>query len=333
MDDVPIELVALELQSTQPIMIGDSFFDVFVHLEGLGGMIEEGANNQAGILEVPPFGQGGADSFFDVFFEVELTPHLSEDAGKMALMVRPAAGPAPPRFTGRLTNKPPAAGDGFHLSVPVRLVDAAGNPAGSLQTVDLTLGPAGPAPGLTRVLECYRLDKGADPNDPVRLTTRNFGRDDVLVRTANEMCEGAIKARQPQPVTIPPPSVVWECYDINNGFDPKKSVRLTTQNFGDNAVEVGKAVKMCEEAMKVRINAAGTVQIVGRPTGRVFECFRIKGKNIGAPFNLTTTNFGSDDVSVRKPSMMCEPARKERLPNFPPFEEPTPTPTPAGVPD
>ena len=67
------------------------------------GQIEEQSNIAAGVLDVPPFGPADslADSFFDVYFEVEIPgqPLLHNE--------RPA------RMEGTITNKPPGPGDEY----------------------------------------------------------------------------------------------------------------------------------------------------------------------------------------------------------------------------
>jgi hypothetical protein len=78
-EQIPTEIVQMELTGTSPfgpvkVTIRDAGKDPF---QRSSGEIEEGANDNPGILDLPPFieeGPGGqrADSFFDVFFEVEL---------------------------------------------------------------------------------------------------------------------------------------------------------------------------------------------------------------------------------------------------------------------
>jgi len=331
-DTVPVELLALSLHSAQPVMFMGSFFDVFVDIRG-DGMLMEHANQMPGKLEVPPFASGYASASLNISMDVMIMPRAAHllSAAPMDIHVMAEA-----QLEGDLTHKPPAASDTLTLVKPVDLVDSAGNPAGRLTGVSLLLNPGGPNPATSRVLECYKLDKGADPNDAVRLTTKNFGPDDVVVRLSTVMCEGAIKSAQAS--TAAPPNVIWQCYDIQEGLNPKASFTLTTRNFGEHAVDVHRAFLMCEEARKIGITTAGVTTVVGQPTGRTFECFLIRGKIERRPFVLTTRNFGPDDVFVDNPRMMCEPAPKVRLPTTPrrtptptPATAPTPTPTPAGT--
>lgn len=61
---IPIEIVALSLQSTNPISINNSFFDVFVTLNP----------NQVSAGTMTISSNGTFSSFFDVFFEIKLVP-------------------------------------------------------------------------------------------------------------------------------------------------------------------------------------------------------------------------------------------------------------------
>ena len=68
---IPIELVALSLESVAPVNIGGSFFDVFVTLD------PSHLGDDTGMMTIQenPAGTGGTfTSFFDVFFEVDFTP-------------------------------------------------------------------------------------------------------------------------------------------------------------------------------------------------------------------------------------------------------------------
>ncbi len=99
LDEVRTELVELNLTGSSPMG------DVTVRLNGnqsSTGVIEEGSNDTPGVLDIPPFSDGGtADSFFDVFFEVEL-----EDG---TVMVNQEA----KRLETVITHKPPGQGDNY----------------------------------------------------------------------------------------------------------------------------------------------------------------------------------------------------------------------------
>ncbi len=125
LDEVQSEIVSLE-------MSGNSSMGPVVLRRGIGiasiGEIEEQTNNTLGTLDVPPFASSGvADSFFDVFFELEVGGNtLRNDL--------------PLRVSGVITHKPPAQDDGFELNETVELLDAQGQPSG------YSLGPGNQIP-------------------------------------------------------------------------------------------------------------------------------------------------------------------------------------------
>jgi hypothetical protein len=160
---------------------------------------------------------------------------------------------------------------------------------------------------LPRVMECFLVDAGADPNVAVQLRTRNFGTDYVRVRGLAFMCEGARKTRG-RLVIGEPGGHVFACYRIERGDDPDDPVVLDTTNFPADRVDVRRAGLMCESARKVR----GTL-VVGHAGEHVLECFGLAlGANPSAAALLTTQNFGNDSVVVTTSVRMCEEATKTR---------------------
>jgi hypothetical protein len=66
---IDIELVSLQLTSADPIDIGGTMHDVFITLDP-----SHSAPSSSGTVEISPSGTFSIDSFFDVFFEMELAP-------------------------------------------------------------------------------------------------------------------------------------------------------------------------------------------------------------------------------------------------------------------
>jgi len=113
LDDVQTEIVALDLSSADgTIRVG-----LDPRQRSLGE-IEELSNNTPGLLDLPPFTPTGlADSFFDVFFEIEVG----------GLLLYPAQ---PKRLQTIIDFKPPGPGNVYQAPEVIALVDAAGNPSG-----------------------------------------------------------------------------------------------------------------------------------------------------------------------------------------------------------
>jgi len=297
------EMLQLSLESTMPLRMEsragrffDSFFDVFLDLETMS----------------PSAAHIG--SFFDIFFEIKLSR-------SMVLGVRESPTRVMPGGAIRFMSDQ----HGSYMlapTTPIPLLGSNGQPSGwTIGGGTLTPAPT-PVPNqpMTRVLECFSLERGADLNDPYSLQTDNFGIDKVMVHGATRLCEGAVKSTRTVAATaVPQPApVVWQCWDVVSAKEFKQTpLYLTTRNFGLDRVLALKPDSLCEEAAKTRVNAAGTVgTTVGQPTGRVLECFTIEAKTRAKPFFLWTRNFGLDTVRVGRGSLMCEPAVKQPLGAF-----------------
>ena len=113
-DEVQTEIVSLSLtgdSSRGPLRIS-----LNPNIPSTGG-IEEVDQVTQGRLDLPPFGDGVADSFFDVFFQI--------DIGTQTFFTT-----APKRMSTVITNKPPAPGDVYENLDRIPLFDAFGNDTG-----------------------------------------------------------------------------------------------------------------------------------------------------------------------------------------------------------
>ena len=121
LDEVVTELIAMNLTDGNATLrvrsMASSPFSPSL------GLIEEQANNNVGRLDQDPFHPGVADSFFDVFFEIELPD------GSLLHNVTPV------RLTGTFDHKPPARGERYAmLGGPGVLYDEADNPTSVMLT-------------------------------------------------------------------------------------------------------------------------------------------------------------------------------------------------------
>ena len=125
-DEVQTEIVSMDLRGTSPLL-GAVRMKVQSSMRSLGE-IKEQVNNTPGVLDIPPFAPFGvADSFFDVYFQIELL-----DAGQTLLTLEPK------RLVGVITHKPPAPCDSYENNDPTPIFDANGNATGfSLGTMRL----------------------------------------------------------------------------------------------------------------------------------------------------------------------------------------------------
>jgi hypothetical protein len=116
LEEVHTELVDLNLTSSHPAL-GTVKIGLNPNIPSLGE-IEENINNTSGLLDVPPFAAGGtANSFFDVFFEIEVS-------GNKYYNIQPK------HMGGTIHHKPPSPGDILEDCQQIDLYDANGNLTG-----------------------------------------------------------------------------------------------------------------------------------------------------------------------------------------------------------
>lgn len=124
-DDAAMDLIGLDLAGMDPVL-GQIRVGLAAGTASTGRM-EEQVNNTPGILDVLPYTvAGAADSFFDVYLEIQLA-----DLGKTLYSGQPA------HWAGVITHVPPATSDAYTgtTSGPIPLVDASAQPAGSLESI------------------------------------------------------------------------------------------------------------------------------------------------------------------------------------------------------
>ena len=188
------------------------------------------------------------------------------------------------------------------------------------------------------VYECYNINHGANPNEPVRLHTLNFADHFVTVGPAVVMCEGAKKVHVTSSgLTFRTGTAghdVWECFWIFDfSIDQQVPVSLTTANFGTDTGVVSHQYLLCEEARKIAGQPhPGDIgqRDIGHASGLVWECLLFEAEvTRHEPVSLETSNFGVDDVVVGQPALMCERASKHSVvPVITPTLTWTPTVTP-----
>ena len=113
LDEVATEIVELDLVGFSPIL-GLVRMRLNTALQSIGEM-EEITDSNTGLLDVPPFGSGTIDSFFDIYFEFEML-------GQRFYNVTPL------RWEGVLSEKPAGHQDTYVNSASVQLYDENGMP-------------------------------------------------------------------------------------------------------------------------------------------------------------------------------------------------------------
>ena len=118
LDEVQTEMVELDLRGYSPTL-GPVRMRLNTAFRSTG-IMEETINNRSGVLDVPPFAKtGSVESFFDVFFEVEI-------AGQVFF------GEGPMRWRGLLREKPAGPLDLYENQADIQLLNAVGVPSGFL---------------------------------------------------------------------------------------------------------------------------------------------------------------------------------------------------------
>ena len=119
LDEVTTEMVTLSLAGTDPLL-GDVYLRLRSDAVTIGG-IAETEDIVTGVLDLAPFDDGGfpAESFFDVFYEIEIP--------SQGLLLH---NDAPSRWQGEITHKPADPGDTLTGPDPVELLDETGLPTG-----------------------------------------------------------------------------------------------------------------------------------------------------------------------------------------------------------
>jgi len=121
LDEVQTEIVSMNLTGTSSL--GPVQVRVRTDQPSLGE-IEEQVNNNPGLLDLDPFAPGNADSFFDVFFEIEV-------GGQRFITAQPK------RMSAIITEKPPGQGESYSNPDIIELLDAT-----TLQPTGLAIGSA-----------------------------------------------------------------------------------------------------------------------------------------------------------------------------------------------
>lgn len=125
-EQVQTEIVQMELTGTSTLLgpVTVRLRDPNKHpFQRSTGEIEETINNTPGVLDIPPFtATGTAESFFDVFFEVEVP-----DAPPGLMLLH---NDIPKHMETTITHKPPAEGETYESPEEIPLIDEAENDTG-----------------------------------------------------------------------------------------------------------------------------------------------------------------------------------------------------------
>jgi hypothetical protein len=194
-DQVPAQLMQMDLRGNSPF--GPASLRLASYPPSFGE-IEERVNSTPDTLDVPPFtATGTADSFFDVFYELELG----------GVVLHPAQ---PVHLQTVLTHKPPPPGTGYTNAPaqPMPLLDVNGEVTGFRLISQLHIPEPPPCPSLD-----VSLVRGAQ----VDICWKDDGRDCLLV-SASDMTPPVKWQHVDLPVIILPGG--YKCVTVTNLAKP-----------------------------------------------------------------------------------------------------------------
>jgi hypothetical protein len=296
LEQVPAEMIALELSGTS------SFGPIEVHLRDPTkspfmrsvGEIEELVNNTPGVLDLPPFTPTGcADSFFDVFFEIETTLPPPFDL---------LHNEDPKRMTAVICNKPPY----FHVYVgddPVELFTEAGTPTGFFLTKSRHHTNRG------RHYHCYETKPQVGPNVAVTLTDQFGSAEGVFVKRPRALCTPASKNDEDLDAVFDEEHLM--SYSIRHRTEKVRDVTVVNQ-FGVQTVDVLRPRRLMVPTAKGLLFPPPPLV---DPEVDHFQCYRVRRSRRTPRFEKRfgvelTDQFGTITVDVKKPRYLCVPVSK-----------------------
>ncbi|HYF04864.1 MAG TPA: hypothetical protein VEA59_01700 [Patescibacteria group bacterium] len=315
LDQVPTELLALHLSGDGAVIRPQPGQR---HL----GEIEETSNTTSGTLDLPPYGTGTANSFFDVFIELDL-PALNLNSSKANL-----------RISGTVTTWPPAPGESLMFtgtgSTAVKLLGPNNQDTG-YRLVKLVWSPNPPINPPYRLdhFKCYDLFESPSLQDIVFLfdqfgrTDKKFERDEV--RRINFFCNTSRKIHGGAHFGIFDRANHLTWYQIRSLFNEnfnQRQVFVRNQFVPNGAtLNVRGPAYLAVPTEKVRVN--NTLTNYGFPKNLDhFKCYDVNGpqvtRNIRVQdeFDRLIAGLPFDDILATAPKYLCNPTYKIHITGF-----------------
>jgi hypothetical protein len=301
-DIIPIDLVALNLVSVQPIRVGmqqgpDRFFDIFVE-------ISEARSSQGEMRILQQSSAGGMfDSRLQVFPRFTFVPL---DGGSSRTLDTGMGQPSPRLILGtdggvwRAGCVPPA------LSVPALNpgfcpgLTPGGRKRLTVEASALARHGVYPAQPALEHFQCYRV--GARRVRSRTLTLRDqFGRRKAKLRRRGDLCNPVRKGRE----RFRNRRAHLQCYTL--GRRRRSKLVAVRNQFGSHRLRTRFSEGLCVPSRKFRRRAPRRVTFTDH-----FLCYRVRR----IPFRTRTVRlrdqFGRARVRVRRPFLLCNPVQKNR---------------------
>jgi hypothetical protein len=299
-DNIPIELVSLNLVSVQPIRVrtqqgGVRFFDVFVD-------ISEVRSSQGNLRILQQSSEGGLfDSQLQVFPMFTFVPldggnPRTIDTGMFApnprLIIRTdggvwRAGCVPPALAV------PALNPGFCPGLT-----PGGRKQLTLEQSALVRHGVYPAQPALEHFQCYRVRGGGFRRRTLTLRDQ-FGRRKAKLRRRGELCNPVRKGTE----RLRNRRAHLQCYTL--GRRRRNKLVAVRNQFGPQRLRTRYSDTLCVPSRKFR----------RRPPRRVtftdhFLCYRLRRRGFRARRVTLRDQFGRTRVRVRRPFLLCNPVQK-----------------------
>jgi hypothetical protein len=297
-DEVATQIVQLDLMGESPM--GPVHVRLRADMPSMGEIAEQ-VNNMPGVLDVAPFGDGLADSFFDVFFEVQV--------GAMP----PLHTAQPKRMSTIIDHKPPSPGTGYESPQVIPLLRSDGSPSGfaigSARHVPTPL----PEVGLDH-FKCYDIIEGTSPQVTVGLRDQ-FGRDTAVVLNSDLFCNPVAKMHGNRVTPVQDPDAHLKLYTIQSAAEVKERLVLVANQFGK------------EQKLHVLspLFLAVPTQKLPHPFPQGldhYKCYTVRGEDIATRVHLRDQFHLEQGVPVRHPVFLCNPVEKTHAGAVTPVQRP-----------
>ncbi len=308
LEEVQTELISMMLTGNSALGVIELRAGSALLSSASPGQIEEKVNKQSGRLDLPgldepfctepvPADCAGtqANSFFDVFFEVEVAGQILHNKD-------------PLRITAVIDQKPPRASYKHVITTPIELFKADNTSA----NVFLVTAQHNTQPALDH-FKCYNVQNTA-VNAAVYLKDQ-FGAADARVLDPIAFCNPVAKTHNGQVTPIEDEDAHLKFYRIETPADTRPRAVAVSNQFGDK-----QALKVFEP----RYLAVPTQKEGHRAPQSLdhFKCYRVTGKPVDATVGLRDQFLEEPQVAVFDPVLLCNPVEKRHNNTVTPIQNP-----------
>ncbi len=321
-DNVPIELVALSLQSVVPIQVqtdsGPQLWDVFTDLSparpSQGGMQvfqvnPQGGHFDAGLRVFPRFTFTRLSDGMKREIDVGALNLPQQSQQKLLLQAGPVpwrTGCALPALAIQGLNDGFCAGQVPEGQIPLTSFRA--------QVVTHDIRPVKPR---QEHFKCYVERKPDPPFQPRTVQLEDqFGPGSARVVRPIELCNPVRKNQEPWVNR----AAHLECYAIDRANPAFTQRRVLVRNqFGPDALTVAKPFSLCLPTSKTK-NRTNPAKLTGAQLIDHFRCYAVSGSQFKQRNVALRDQFGAKSATLLTARLLCAPVRKNSTPSHRPVQ-------------